>query len=173
MLGVVHTKDLFAFRMKARNGADLVQVAKKLVYVPETARLERVLQLLLERRLHMAVVVDEYGGTLGLLTLENILEELVGQIQDEFDQEKPLVVRLGESSWDVNGSLPLHELEEIVGAPTGAGDLSTVNGLVTQRLGGFARIGDTLSLGTCELRVEEMEGTQVSRLRITKRPPEA
>jgi CBS domain containing-hemolysin-like protein len=173
MLGVVHTKDLFAFRMKARTGADLVQVAKKLVYVPETARLERVLQLLLERRLHMAVVVDEYGGTLGLLTLENILEELVGQIQDEFDQEKPLVVRLGESSWEVHGSLPLHELEEIVGAPTGAGDLSTVNGLVTQRLGGFAKVGDTLSLGTCVLRVEEMEGTQVSRLHITKQTPEA
>src|SRR5690349_22236843 len=65
-LGVVHIKDLFAMRLKAKSGADLTAVAKKLVYVPETARLERVLQLLLDRKLHMAIVVDEYGGTLGL-----------------------------------------------------------------------------------------------------------
>jgi len=88
-LGVVHFKDLFAMRLKARSGADLTAVARKLIYVPETARLEKLLQLFLERRLHFAMVVDEYGGTVGMVTLENILEELVGQIQDEFDQEKP------------------------------------------------------------------------------------
>jgi CBS domain containing-hemolysin-like protein len=170
MVGVVHIKDLYAMRLKARSGAELVPVAKKLVYVPESARLERVLQLLLERKLHMAVVVDEYGGTLGLLTLENILEELVGQIQDEFDQEKPLQVRVSESSWEVSGALPLHELEEIVGEPLAAGEMTTVNGLVTQRLGGFPKVGDTLHLGACELRVEEMDGMRVSRLSLTKRP---
>ena len=63
--------------------------------MPETARLEKLLQLFLERKLHFAVVVDEYGGTLGIVTLENVLEELVGQIQDEFDQEKPQFVRAG------------------------------------------------------------------------------
>jgi CBS domain containing-hemolysin-like protein len=170
MVGVVHIKDLFAMRLRARSGAELLPVAKKLIYVPETARLERVLQLLLERRLHMVVVVDEFGGTLGLLTIENILEELVGQIQDEFDQEKPLLVRSSETSWEVAGTLPLHELEEIVGEPVEAGDLTTVNGLVTQKLGGFPKTGDTLHLGACELRVEEMDGMRVARLRITKRP---
>lgn len=169
MVGVVHIKDLFAFRLKAQSGAELLPVAKKLIYIPETARLERVLQLLLDRRLHMAVVVDEYGGTVGLLTLENILEELVGQIQDEFDQEKPMLVRSGESAWEVTGALPLHELEEIVGEPLPQGDFTTVSGFVTQRLGGFPRVGDALSLGVCELRVEEMDGMRVARLKITKR----
>src|SRR6266581_7497181 len=91
--GVIHIKDLYAMRLKVRSGAALLPVARKLIYVPETARLERLLQLFLERKLHFAIVVDEFGGTLGIATLENILEELVGQIQDEFDQEKPLLLR--------------------------------------------------------------------------------
>ena len=76
-------------------------MARKLIYVPETTRLEKMLQLFLERKLHFAIVVDEYGGTVGMVTLENVLEELVGQIQDEFDQEKPLLLRaptLGKST---------------------------------------------------------------------------
>src|SRR5258708_4537244 len=107
-LGVVHIKDLFAMRLKARRGVELAPVARKLIYVPETARLEKLLQLFLERKLHFAIVVDEYGGTVGMVTLENILEELVGQIQDEFDQEKPLLVRIGLQSWELAGALPLH-----------------------------------------------------------------
>src|SRR3974377_953737 len=102
-------------RLKSRVGADLLPVSRKLIYVPETAHLEKLLQLFLERKLHLAIVVDEYGGTVGMATLENILEEVVGQIQDEFDQEKPLLVRLSETMWDVAGGLPLHELEELIG----------------------------------------------------------
>ncbi len=168
-LGVVHIKDLYAMRLKARTGADLLPAARKLVYVPETARLEKLLQLLLERKLHLAFVVDEYGGTVGLVTLENILEELVGQIQDEFDQEKPLLVRASETAWEVSGALPLHELGEFIGEPLHAEGISTTSGWVTQRLGGFPKAGDTLSIGNCELRVEEMAGTRVARLRITRR----
>src|SRR5207302_9348259 len=110
MQGVVHLKDLFAMRFKATRGADLMPLARKLIYVPETARLEKLLQLFLERRSHFAIVVDEFGGTVGMVTLENVLEELVGQIQDEFDQEKPLLVRTGVQAWELAGGLPLHEL---------------------------------------------------------------
>ncbi|MBE0544318.1 MAG: HlyC/CorC family transporter [Verrucomicrobia bacterium] len=169
--GVVHIKDLYAMRLKARNGADLLPVVRKLIYVPETARLEKLLQLFLERKLHLALVVDEYGGTTGMVTLENILEELVGQIQDEFDQEKPLLVRAGETAWDVAGALPLHELEELVGAPLREEGITTTSGWVTQRLGGFPKPGDKLTVGGFELRVEEMEGTRVGRLRLTRMRP--
>lgn len=168
-LGVVHIKDLYAMRIKARTGADLLPTARKLVYVPETARLEKLLQLFLERKLHLAMVVDEYGGTVGLVTLENILEELVGQIQDEFDQEKPLLVRASETAWEVSGSLPLHELEELVGEPLYAEGITSTSGWVTHRLGGFPKTGDTLSAGNCDLRVEEMDGMLVARLRVSKR----
>jgi CBS domain containing-hemolysin-like protein len=168
-LGVVHIKDLYAMRLKARSGADLASAARKLIYVPEMARLEKLLQFFLERKLHMAMVVDEYGGTLGMVTLENILEELVGQIQDEFDQEKPLLVRTGETSWEVAGNLPLHELQDLVGAPLQEEDVTTASGWVTQRLGGFPKVGDVVDAGSFQLRVEAMDGMRVERLRVLKR----
>jgi CBS domain containing-hemolysin-like protein len=170
-LGVVHIKDLYALRLKARSAADLLPAARKLIYIPETARLERLLQFFLERKLHLAIVVDEYGGTMGMVTLENILEELVGQIQDEFDQEKPLLARTGENTWEAAGTLPLHELEELVGEPLGEEGISTVSGWITQRLGGFPKAGDVLRIGACELQVEEMAGMLVARVKLTKAAP--
>jgi CBS domain containing-hemolysin-like protein len=168
-LGVVHIKDLYAMRIKARSAADLLPAARKLIFVPETARLEKLLQFFLERKSHLAIVVDEYGGTMGMVTLENILEELVGQIQDEFDQEKPLLVRVNETTWDVAGALPLHELEELVFAPLREEGITTTSGWVTHRLGGFPKPGDALAVGDYELRVEEMDGTRVGRLKLTRR----
>lgn len=167
-LGVVHFKDLFAMRFKARTGIELSSVARKLIYVPETARLEKLLQLFLERKLHFAIVVDEYGGTVGTVTLENILEELVGQIQDEFDQEKPLLAKTGEQTWEISGALPLHELSELIQEPLQEEGITTVSGYVTHRMGGFPKAGDVLRLGAYELRVEEMEGMRVAKLRLRR-----
>jgi CBS domain containing-hemolysin-like protein len=169
-LGVVHCKDLFALRARGRTGADLRAVARKLIYVPDSTRLEKLLQLFLERKLHLAIVVDEWGGTVGMATLENILEELVGQIQDEFDQEKPLVNRLDASLWQLDGALPLHQLGELVGQDLSSEGIATTSGWVTQRLGGFPKEGDTLTLGLFELRVEEMDATRVSRLKLIRHP---
>jgi CBS domain containing-hemolysin-like protein len=157
-------------RIRARSGADLLPVTRKLIYVPETARLEKVLQMFLERKSHLAIVVDEYGGTMGIVTLENILEELVGQIQDEFDQENPLLTRVSEDIWDAAGTLQLHELEEIVGETLREEGISTASGWITQRLGGFPKKGDVVEVGQFELRVEEMEGTRVGKLRVTHKP---
>lgn len=168
-LGVIHFKDLFAMRLKARSGADLLAAARKLIYVPEMAKLEKLLQLFLERRLHMAIVVDEYGGTVGLVTLENILEELVGQIQDEFDQEKPLLQKTNADSWELDGALPIHELSELVGENLQEEEVTTTSGFVTQRLGGFPKVGDILAIGAHDLRVEDMDGPRVARLKLTKR----
>lgn len=167
--GVIHLKDLYSWRHRVQSAAELQPALKKLIYIPETARLERVLQLFLERKLHLALVVDEYGGTLGLVTLENVLEEIVGQIQDEFDQEKALLVRRDEQSWDAAGALPLHELEELVGQQIPGEGITTTSGLVTFRLGGFPKVGDALTLGAFELRVDAMDGAKVERLRITRR----
>ena len=154
--------------MLFRSGADLAPVARKLIYAPETARLEKLLQLFLERKLHFAIVVDEYGGTVGMVTLENILEELVGQIQDEFDQEKPLVVKSGEQTWEVMGELPLHELAELVKEDLREEGVSTASGWVTHRLGGFPKEGDTVSIGSFQICVEEVEGLRVARLKVSR-----
>jgi len=167
--GVVHIKDLYALRDKARTAAELLPVARKLIYVPETARLEKLLQLFLEHKSHIAVVVDEYGGTTGIVTLENVLEALVGQIQDEFDSEKSELAHVSENVWEAAGTLPLHELEKIMGTVEHDEGIATASGWLTERLGGFPKTGDTLAVGVCELRVEEMDGRRVARLKITRR----
>ena len=168
-LGVVHIKDLYAMRLKAQTAADLLPVARKLIYVPETARLEKLLKLFLERKLHFAVVVDEYGGTVGIVALENILEELVGQIQDEFDQEKPLLEKQDAKTWELSGALPLHELSELVGEPLQEEGITTTSGWVTHKLGGFPKVADAIALGHFDLRVEEMDGLRVARLKLSER----
>jgi len=175
-LGVVHIKDLYAMRLKARSGADFLATARKIIYAPETARLEKLLQLFLERKLHFAIIVDEFGGTRGMLTLENILEELVGQIQDEFDQEHPVLLKTGEDSWDLLGTLPVQRLSALVGQSIEEPGISTTSGWVTQRLGGFPKAGDVLAIGDFRLRVEEMDGPRVARLKleqVAKAAPES
>lgn len=167
-LGTVHIKDLYAARLKASSGADLVAYARKLIYIPEIARLEKLLKLFLDRKLHLAIVIDEYGGTVGMVTLENILEELVGQIQDEFDQEKPLFQSTAPNTWELSGALPLHQLAELIGEPLHEEGVTTVSGLVTYRLGGFPQPGNVLLLGNWELRVEAMDGLRVARLRLAR-----
>lgn len=169
MRGIIHIKDLYALRDKAQTAADLLPAARKLIYVPETARLEKLLQLFLERKSHFAVVVDEYGGTVGIATLEDVLEELVGQIQDEFDSEKSELARFGDHNWEAAGTLPLHDLEKIIGEVQHDEGVATVSGWVTQKLGGFPKVGDTLTIGAHELRVEEMDGPRVARLKIVRR----
>jgi CBS domain containing-hemolysin-like protein len=169
MRGVIHIKDLYALHGRVMTAADLLPVARKLIYAPATARLEKLLRLFLERRLHFAVIVDEFGGTTGIVTLENVLEALVGQIQDEFDSEKSELVSAGENVWEAAGTLPLHELEKIIGGVQHDEGVATASGWVTQKLGGFPKAGDSLAVGIYELRVEEMDGPRVARLKIIKR----
>jgi CBS domain containing-hemolysin-like protein len=169
-LGVVNSKDLADVRHEAERGRDLVAVARKIIFVPETARLEKLLTLFLQRKLHLALVVDEYGGTVGLVTLENVLEELVGPIEDEFDEEEPLIQQTGEQAWELNGSLPAHKVAELTGGRIELnGGVSTVTGLVTQRMGRFPRKGDVVALDFWDLRVKETNGTQAVRLELAPR----
>ena len=168
-LGVVHVKDLWAQRQLAHSGADLRSVIRPVIYLPETARLDRLLQRFLDRKLHFALVVDEYGGTTGMVTLENVLEELVGQIQDEFDHEKPRIVSKGDSEWELDGTLPLFELEELVGHSLEAPEITTVSGWVTRQLEGFPRRLDRVTVGGFDLVVEELDGLRVARLRLIRR----
>ena len=166
--GVIHIKDLYAQRHFARTGLDLADFSRDLVYAPETASLEGLLQIFLKRKLHFGLVVNEYGDTVGMVTLENILEELVGQIQDEFDHEKPLFEQLDETTWSVQGIMPLHELAELTGEDCDEKGVTTVSGLITKRLGSFPKVGDVLELRCHEIRVEQTFRLQVEQARLTK-----
>ena len=167
-IGVVHIKDIYGRRNRAKRAADLLPAARKIIYVPETCRLEKLLQLFLERKLHFAIVVDEFGGTVGMITLEDVLEELVGEIQDEFDQETPQLKQLDDKTWEASGMLPVHELEDLVGESALEEGISTISGLLTQRLGGFPKEGDKLQVGEFEIEVTETAGPKVEKVRLAK-----
>jgi CBS domain containing-hemolysin-like protein len=169
--GVLHIKDLYAARDRAKTAADLLPMARPLICVPETARLERLLHRFLEKKSHFAFVVDEFGGTLGIVTLENVMEALVGQIQDEFDAEATQLVRRNENVWEVSGMLPLHDLESLIGPVPHDEGVATASGWVTHRLGGFPKAGDAFAAGDYLLQVEAMDGLRVARLTLTRRKP--
>ena len=168
-LGIVHIKDLYALRDKARTAADLLPVARPLIYVPETAQLDKLLRRFLDRKSHFAVVVDEFGGTVGIITLENTIEALVGQIQDEFDAEATQFVRQSDDIWEVAGILALHELEKIIGPVAHDENTTTASGWVTEKLGGFPRIGDFVNVNGFELRVESLDGPRVTKLKVSRK----
>jgi CBS domain containing-hemolysin-like protein len=168
-LGVVHIKDVVDLQHQTRCGRDLAAAARKIIFVPERARLESVLSLFLRCKLHLALVVNEFGNTIGLVTLENVLEELVGPIEDEFHHEEPLVSRTGKRTWELSGSLRVRTLGELIGRPLEeTAGASTVSGLMIQKLGRFPRPGDMLTLYGSELRVEETAGTRITKIKLSR-----
>jgi CBS domain containing-hemolysin-like protein len=168
-LGVVHSKDLLGWQDKPGRGRDLAAVAHKIIFVPKRARLERLLSLFLQCNLHLALVVNEFGNTVGLITLENVLEELVGPIEDEFHHEEARLRQTGEKTWELSGSLPLRKLRELIGRPVEeTPKVFTVSGLIIQRLGRFPRPGDVLALDGWELQVEEIARTRITRIKLTQ-----
>ena len=105
-----------------------------------------------------------------MITLEDVLEELVGEIQDEFDQETPQLKQLDDGTWEASGMLPLHEIEDLVGESALEEGISTISGLLTQRLGGFPKEGDKLEVGEFEIEVTETAGPKVEKVRLVKSP---
>jgi CBS domain containing-hemolysin-like protein len=103
-----------------------------------------------------------------MITLEDILEELVGEIQDEFDRELPQIKQIDEFNWEASGFLPTHELEEMVGEDAIEEGISSIGGLMTQRLGSFPTEGDKIILGEFEMEVLETDGPKVEKVRLTK-----
>ena len=156
-------------RLKARSGADLLPSARKLIYVPEIAHLEKLLQLFLERKLHLAIVVDEYGGTVGMVTLENILEELVGQIQDEFDQEQVKeFVRLNEEEFVAQGQLNLYELKELADLELENAEVTTIGGYVVQLLGHLPKQGEQVQIEGYLVTITQTDGRRILQLHFKR-----
>jgi len=168
-IGVVHLKDLHSFRSHAEHASDLRAISRSMIYIPEVAHLEKILELFLTRKSHFAFVVDEFGTTIGMVTLEDILEELVGQIQDEHDQEQPQVISVDNQTWRIQGNLPVHEFEDILGMELQESDgVTSVSGWITKELGGFPRKDDILNMNGYHIRVTELDGPKVQWLELRK-----
>ncbi|MGH7858734.1 MAG: hemolysin family protein [Candidatus Binatia bacterium] len=166
VIGMVHVKDLFHQGGAIRSGEDLTERKREVLFVPETTTLDDLQRQFQQKRVHMAVVVDEYGGTAGLVTLEDVLEELVGEIQDEFDREQPKIENTSEGEL-VDGLLLVSEVNVRLGLDLGEGEARTIGGYLTAELGRIARVGDRTTInGGRELRVVEMKGRRVSKVLV-------
>jgi len=164
VVGIVHAKDLMQAERDQGEDSPAVAVARTPRFVPETKRIALLLREMQAEKFHIAIVVDEYGGTAGVVTLEDLIEELVGEIVDEFDIEEPMIERLAPGTVRVNGRVPIDELSEVLAAPLPNGDWDTVGGLIFNTLGHVPEEGETLVMDGWELLVERVTGRRIARV---------
>ena len=169
VLGIVYAKDLMR---AARDGGDMTVSAlqREAMFVPETKKVAELMREMQARKQHMAIVVDEYGGTAGLVTLEDLIEELVGEIVDEYDVEDKPIERLPNGDVRVSGRLALDEANEELGFELPEGDWDTVAGLLFTQLGHVPEPGEAIEVDGYLLRAEQLDGRRIERVRITPRP---
>jgi CBS domain containing-hemolysin-like protein len=170
VLGMIHIKDLFRLQGEKGSGSRLLEIRREVLFVPETMVLEKILTLFLTKRILMAVAVDEYGGTAGMVTLEDVLEELVGDIRDEFDVESGPAQRISDTEYLIDGSMPLREFAAQFGIPASSEDVVTVSGYVFQVLGRIPERGTPVPLGKWQGVVEAVERRKVKTLRVIRLP---
>ncbi len=149
---------------------DLATIKRELLMVPEMMLLENLLDLFLSKHAHIALAVDEYGGVAGMVTLENVIEEVVGEIQDEFDAEGAEYEALGEDEFSVRGSLGLHELRALAQLELQSAEVSTIGGYVTQLLGRLPQTGEKVQIEDYLVTVTKAGPRQVRQLHFRKTP---
>jgi putative hemolysin len=168
IIGLVYLKDLVR-RARAGEGANAVRVAvRPAIFVPEQKRVAELLREMRTKQFHMAIVIDEHGGTSGLVTLEDLLEEIVGEIADEYDVEMPSVERLADGSLRVPGRTPIDEVSEALGTELPDEEWDTVGGLILNLLGHVPEEGETVRFLGLELRTERVQGRRIASVHIAR-----
>jgi putative hemolysin len=170
IVGLAYAKDLMAAERDGNEDALVAGFVRPARFVPETKRVPDMLREMQRDKFHMAIVVDEYGGTAGLVTLEDIIEELVGEIVDEFDVDDPLIEPLAGGGIRVHGRTSLDEVNDLLGARFPEGDWDTIGGLVYDRIGHVPVEGESVRLGEWRLTAQRIQGRRIGRVSIT---PEA
>lgn len=170
-IGVVHIKDIFRSTVPY-DQIDFRKIRREILRFPAQEPLEIVLQRFLRQKSHFALVTDEFGGTVGAITLEDILEELVGEIQDEFDREEALIRPLGDERFYVDGLAPVHDVSDEVGVPIEVEDVSTFGGLITSELGKIPSANETIVLGRLEIKVLRVDEKRVLDTEVSVLPPD-
>jgi len=174
VIGILYAKDLLPF-LKDGSGPRpaLRSLLRTPVFVPESITIDDLLHEFQRRKVHIAIVLDEYGGTAGLVTIEDLLEEIVGEIQDEYDEEEPMVVRLSDDKARIDGRASVDELGELFETELALEDedeYDTVGGLVFHRIGGVPKPGDQVSVDGLILTVESTDGRRVGKVLVVRQP---
>jgi putative hemolysin len=172
IIGIVYAKDLLPFlKANAPEPPPMRSLLRPPVFVPESMSVDDLLHELQRRKVHLAIVLDEYGGTAGLVTIEDLIEEIVGEIQDEYDVEEPMIERLSEDEARVDGRAAIDDLVELFETQVPIEDedeYDTVGGLIYHRIGGVPRPGDQVSLDGLTLTVEKTDGRRVSKVLVVR-----
>ena len=150
------------------------KLIRPLILIPETMTLDNLIIEFKKRHCQIAVVIDEFGGTSGLITLEDVLEEIIGEVQDEFDEEEETDIKeIGENTYIANAMMRIDEVVEYFGLKESLfeeDDVDTIAGLVVKLLGRIAEVGDTVSFNGLTFTVKEIDGARITKLQIYKEP---
>jgi CBS domain containing-hemolysin-like protein len=165
-LGLVHIKDLF--KLVREPNPDITSIKRELLPIPEMMPLEKLLTAFLTKHAHLALVVDEFGGTAGIVTLDNVLEELVGEIQDEFDTATPEFKRVSNDEFVVEGTLGLYELNDLAGIELESEDVSTIGGYVTHLLGHLPKPGEQVKIEEYHATVTKADNRRVIQIQFKR-----
>ena len=168
IVGLVYAKDLMRAERDGKEDRPVAELLRPATFVPETKRLPELLREMQQRQFHMAIVIDEYGGTAGLVTLEDIIEELVGEIFDEYDVEDPMIEPLPGGGALVRGRTPVDEVNDLLNAELPDGDWDTVGGLIYSRLGHIPIEGEAVDVDGWRLTAQRIQGRRIGRVRMTR-----
>jgi putative hemolysin len=172
IIGLVYLKDLVSLD-RAGRGSDPVRVAvRPAVFVPEQKRVAELLREMQQKQFHMAMVIDEYGGTAGLVTMEDLLEEIVGEIADEYDRDEPQLERLGDGELRVPGRTPIDDVNEELDVELPSDEWDTVGGLLFNLLGHVPEEGETVCFQGLEFRAERVQGHRIVSVYVRRKEPE-
>lgn len=169
-IGLVHIKDLLG--LVREPAPDLIAIKRDLLIVPELMALEKLLQTFLTKHAHLGLAVDEFGGAVGIVTLDNVLEELVGNIQDEFDSAPAEFHQVNPDEFVVEGILGLYELNDLAGLELTSTEVSTVGGYVTHQLGHLPKVGEQVPIDDYLATVTQTDGRRVEQVHFKRLPPE-
>jgi len=172
VIGILHAKDLLAHARAGNPNVSLTSLLRPVIFVPTTKPVSALLREFQQERAHMAVVVDEYGGMAGIVTLEDVLEEIVGEIEDEYDRkrQRTLIRRLTPTEALVDGDTEVRRLNRTLGLNLPEEEAVTVAGLILEALGDIPEPGTKVRLGTVELTVEEATEREIQTVRVTILP---
>ena len=168
ILGLTYAKDLLGVLAAGRSEDPVDDYLREPSVVPESKPVVELLQELQSSKVHIAIVVDEYGGTAGLVTIEDMLEEIVGEIQDEYDAEEAKIVHGAEGEATFDATVSLHDVNEALGTQLESTDVDTIGGLVYEQLGKVPKVGDTVAADSATVVVTATTGRRIRKVRVIK-----
>jgi CBS domain containing-hemolysin-like protein len=169
--GVVYAKDLLRHLHAGKGDVELDKIMRPAFFVPETKRVSDLLREMQQRRIHIAIVLDEYGSTAGLITIEDLLEEIVGEIADEYDREEPEVVPLQDGSYRVDGRMSVDDLGDLLESDLPNEEWDTVAGLMYGLLGAVPTQGETVTFDDLRFTAEKVQGRRIAKILVERQEP--